>query len=549
MATAASADLEQQHAMLDSQGVHLQITTSSAEAQQWFDRGLLWLFAFTHEYAADCFQQAIDRDGNCGMAHWGLCYANAGNYNHVSGMDTETCLASITRAAELTGSATPIEQALIRAAVTRFVREEGKVVHQETAYAESMMQVFEEFGSNPHVASLSCEACMNIHPWKLWDPETKEPTSQHTLDAVAIAEKGLATHPDHPGLCHLYIHCMELSGHPEKALAAANHLRRRVPTSGHLVHMPSHIYVWLGQYKDAVDTNRDAVQADTEYCRFTGRILEFFTGYRLHNYHFVCWAAMLDGQYSVALRYARDLEKQVTEEAVRFTIGNSEVGRAFVEPYAPMAWHVLIRFGRWHDILKEPIQDKTLFPTAFATAHYARGIAFAALGQVREAEEEREVFRDAVASTLLDDVWLHNNPIVDRKAKTGGILDVATCVLDGEIDYRKGNYEAAFDHLREAVRRDTNLHYDEPWGWMMSTRHPLGALLLEQGQAKEACQVFQADLEQFPNNLWALGGLSKAQAQLGNADKAEELAARAKEASARADVPVHAACFCASRCT
>ncbi len=389
---------------------------------------------------------------------------------------------------------------------------------------------------------------MMLAPWKLWTstgPDGK-PAIPETEEVVEVLEKALKTDPNHPGLCHFYIHAMELSPTPEKALAAANALRTRVPEQGHLLHMPSHIDMWVGHYKEAIEANKRAVLADEKYKSISGQDNEFYKMYRIHDYHFTVWAAMFDGQYATALRYAEAAEQQLGPDAVTYMLGDMPMGSMYLESYACSPWHVLIRFGKWEDIVKRPLKDKDLYPFTVAISHYARGVAFAVMGKLDEADAERRKFYDALKNKAIENRHLFSNIIHDPKDRSG-ILDVAQAVLDGEVEYHKGNFEMAFEHLRLAVKRDIGLHYDEPWGWMMPARHVLGALLLEKGEAAAAEAVYREDLKMYKNNLWSLVGLHQALKQLQKMDEAESVHAAFQAASARADVKVGASCLCATK--
>ena len=312
---------------------------------------------------------------------------------------------------------------------------------------------------------------------------------------VVVLEKALELDPTHPGQCHFYIHTMELSAIPEKALPAADALRFRVPEQGHFLHMPSHM--WVGHYKEAIETNKRAVVGDEMYMLKRGQDNELYKTYRMHNYHFTVWAAMFDGQYATALEYAEaaelqlgPAELQLGPEAVTCMMGDMPIGSMYLESFVCLPWHVLVRFGKWADIVNRPLKDdKDMYAGTVATSHYARGIAFAAMGKLAEGDAERQKFYSALQNKALEKRHLFNNVMHDPEHRSG-ILDVAEAVLDGEVEYHKGNFQLAFKHLRLAVKHDINLPYDEPWGWMMPARHVLGALLLEQGETAEAEAVY-----------------------------------------------------------
>ena len=336
---------------------------------------------------------------------------------------------------------------------------------------------------------------------------------------------------------------MEMSPTPERALRASDALRYLVPEAGHLLHMPSHIDILCGDYYNAVTANSRAIVADNKYLQREGA-LNFYTSYRVHDFHFKIYAAMFLGQYKTALETAVALADTIPEALLR----TEEPPMAnFLESLISMKPHVYIRFGKWQEIVDEPLpDDQELYCHTTAVLHYAKAIAHAASGHIAEAEAEAALFA-AARARVSEDRYLFNNPCQD-------ILAIAAEMMAGEIEYRKGNYEQAFAHLRGSVELDDNLNYAEPWGWMQPTRHALGALLLEQGQVAEAEQVYRADLgldntlsrpSQHPNNVWSLQGYVDCLQQQGKEAEATAMAARLSLAKARADVEINVSCYCA----
>lgn len=513
----------------DIGGFHYAVTTNSDAAQTWFNRGLAMSFGFNHEEAVRCFERALAEDPSMAMALWGIAYALGPNMNNMETPPEQIAQAEL--AARLAGllaekNGTDLERGLIAAVATRYATPAPEDrVPLNTAYADAMRALHKSHPDDSLVTALAAESLINLAPWNQWSPDgTPE---SHTPEIVAILEGGLAKWPDHAMLCHLYIHAMEASPTPEKALPAANRLRTAMPGVGHLVHMPSHIDVLVGDYRRTIAANELGIAADKEFLEREGPF-NFYTMYRVHNYHFLTYGAMFDGQSELALRAARDIVKQVPEELLRQQVD-------FLDGFMPTALHVLVRFGRWDDILAEP-EPADYLPVSRSVWHYARGIAYAATGRVAEAEAEQTRFA-AVQATVPDTSFVFQNASID-------ILKVAEAMLAGEIAYRKGEFDAAFTHLREAVRRDDSLHYDEPWGWMQPTRHALGALLAEQGQYAEAEAVYRADLERHPNNPWALGGLAECLAKLGKTDEAAACRKQFTAAASRTDVKIDRACFC-----
>jgi hypothetical protein len=395
------------------------------------------------------------------------------------------------------------------------------------------------------IQALAADALVNVTAWALWDIRTGEPApGSRVAEATRILDTALATDAGktHPGLLHIYLHTMEMSAHPEVALPAADLLRDLVPDAGHLQHMPTHIDVLCGDYRSSVVSNLAAVAADRKFVERQGP-LNFYSLYRAHDLHFVVYSAMFSGQSQVALDAADELAAQLTPELLSIA---SPPMADWLEAFAPLKIHVLIRFGRWEQLIAEPLPaDTALYCTTAATIHYGRGVAHAALGRLDEAKAEREAFEAAYA-TVPESRYLFNNTSRD-------ILDVARAMLDGEIAYRQGDFDTAFAHLRTAIDLDDNLPYDEPWGWMQPTRHAYGALLLEQGRVEEAARVYEADLGldptlsracQHPGNLWSLHGYHECLQALGRSAEAAIIGRQLELAQARADVPVRASCAC-----
>lgn len=531
------------------------VTTSSATAQEWFNRGLVWTFAFHHEEAANCFERAIAKDEDCVLAYWGLAYALGPNYNKpwesFDEVDLRTSVARTHAAAfeaeRRMDKATPVEQALVSALKARYPVEQPveDCSVWNVGYADAMREVYEMHSDDLDVATLYADALMNLTPWELWDQKSGAAApGARTLEAKAVLDRALETDQGkaHPGVLHMYIHLMEMSSTPEAALAVADRLRGLVPDAGHLHHMPTHLDVLCGDYRRVISSNTRAIEADEKYLA-RGGAMNFYTLYRSHNYHFKIYGAMFLGRSRTALETVDQLEAAIPEELLRVRVPPMA---DWLEGFLSMKMHVLIRFGRWQDIIDAPLPvDRELYCVTVAMMHYAKGVAFAASGYVDEAEQERLLFHEARA-LVPESRMLFNNTCVD-------ILAVAASMLDGELEYRKGNFEAAFVCLRASIDLDDNLPYDEPWGWMQPTRHAYGALLLEQGHIEEAEAVYRADLglddtlgraSQHPGNVWSLHGYRECLTKLGKEGEARIIDQQFKIASAVADVPIEASCFC-----
>lgn len=528
------------------------VSTRSVEAQRWFDRGLVWLYGFNHEESIACFERVLESDPNCAMAHWGIGYAAGPNYNDPWPEDSQGVAAMFGPAHRASQSAlaavadaTDAEKALIIALAERYpagARVDDSAVWNDR-YANAMRSVYQDHGDDLDVAALFAEALMNRTPWALWDLTTGQPADgSDTLEARAVLEDALATRSgrSHPGVLHMYIHLIEMSPRPEDALRAADQLRGLVPDAGHLEHMATHIDVLCGHYQDVIDTNSTAIVADRLYLDREGA-LNGYSLYRAHNYHFKLYGAMLAGQIEPALEVADEMVATLPLELLAMD-GMADL----LESFLPLRMHVLIRFGKWDEIIETaPPEDQNLMCVSTAITRYAKGVALAATGRIDESEDERQAFR-AAAARVPASRMMFNNTCLD-------ILAVASEMLDGELEYRRGNVDSAFVHLRRSIELDDQLPYDEPWGWMQPTRHAYGALLLEQGEVEAAEAVYRADLGldttlprayQHPDNVWSLHGLHECLTGLGKTAEADMIQLRLDLALARTDVEINASCYC-----
>ncbi|MBT5265691.1 MAG: hypothetical protein HOL85_12720 [Rhodospirillaceae bacterium] len=532
------------------------ITTSSPEAQIWFDRGLNWVYAYNHQEAVNCFKKASELDPACAMAHWGISYAAGPNYNlpwhRYDPVGKARALAAsydaMQDALKHADGATALEQDLIHALPARYPQREA--IDDQAAwnddYTDAMRDVMKKYPEDLEVLTVFIEAIMNQTPWKMWDLKTGGiAEGAGTAEAVEVMDAIFAKIPaswDHPGFLHLYVHLMEMSPFPQKALRAGDRLRDLVPDAGHLIHMPTHIDVLCGQYRDVVVYNQKASIADRKFLEREGAV-NVYAMYRTHNYHFTIYGAMFLGQYTPAIEAAQELIDTTPEELLKVP---SPPMADFIEGYLPMKQHVLVRFGKWDEIIAQDLpEDRDLYCSTTAMILYAKSVAHSAQGNVAAAEREREAFLAAKAN-VKDSRRVHNNTVKN-------ILEIAEEMLNGELEYRRGNFDIAFAHLRKSVELDDALPYDEPWGWMQPTRHALGALLLEQNRAEEAELVYRADLGldktlsracQHPNNLWSLHGLHECLTRRGETVEALLIKQQLDQALARAEVAVHASCYC-----
>ncbi|MEH6652431.1 MAG: tetratricopeptide repeat protein [Motiliproteus sp.] len=530
------------------------ISTESADAQRWFDRGLIWNYGYHHEEAIECFKKSLEQDPACVMAQWGIAYASGPNYNKqwtdFDDDEKKICLKeahdAVANAKQNLNQANDLETGLIEALEKRYpddasIEDFGP---WNDAFADAMRKLYRDHPDDMDVCCLFAEAIMNRTPWQLWDLSTGKPAAgANTQEAIDVLETAFTRLADqgsnqHPGLLHMYLHLMEMSPHPEKALNAGNNLSELVPDAGHLLHMATHVDVLCGDYQNVVLRNHKAIQADQKYLAKSGP-MNFYTIYRCHNYHFKIYGAMFLGQRQVAVDTANELTASLTRDVL-------EPMADWLEPFYPMKQHVLIRFGKWDDIKAQALpDDPNFYAMTTALIQYAKTVAYAATGDIAGAEAARDDFRTAKAA-VPESRMLFNNTCTD-------ILGVAEAMLEGELSYRKGDFDQAFDHLRRSVALDDNLPYDEPWGWMQPTRHALGALLLEQNRIEEAEAIYRADLGfdntlaracQHPNNVWSLHGMHECLSRLGYKREAALLKPQLDIALARADVVIKYSCYC-----
>ncbi len=537
------------------------VTTHSAEAQRWFDIGLNWCYGFNHEEGSRAFERALEADPGCAMAHWGAAYAVGPFYNLTwkehgaveADRAARTGYHHLRRARASAEAASPIERDLIEALACRFQQPHRvplSVFEQwDDAYAAAMRRVHARFPDDHDVMALLVEALMMRTVRRLWDLKTGAPApGSDVLEALAICERSIAMtdaadHDPHPAIIHLHIHLMEMSTQPERALRSADRLATLCPDAGHMNHMPAHIYVLCGAYEKAKVASQRAVRANDLYLAH----LESPTYYLLgccHDLHLMMFTCMLLGQAAPALWAADKVRTLATRELIG--LPDRPKLTQTVEGYHAMKAHVLVRFGLWQTIIDEPdVDDPALYVLSAAMQHYAKGVAHAALGHHDEAVQERERFHRQVGGIPVERRFLSN--------PTQASLAVGMALLDGEIAYHAGEYDAAYAHLREAVARDDSLSYTEPWAWMHPPRHALAALLLDQGHVAEAEAVYRDDLglsgtvqrcAQHPNNVWALHGLAECLRRRGDTAALDEVLASLDTALAQADVAITSSCLC-----
>ncbi len=517
--------------LVDGLGSHThQVTTASADAQKFFDQGLRYYFGFNHGAAIRSFQEAARLDPDCAMAHWGIALANGPHINFpmVPPPAAAEAWAELTLAQKNSANATPVERALIAALAKRYANPQPDDRSPlDRAYADAMRDVWKNFPRDTDAGVLFAEAMMDLRPWDQWTPEgVAQPGTDEiiaTLDAV------LKLDVNHPFANHLYIHAVEASPHPERALAAADRLRDAQPALAHNVHMPSHIDIRVGHWQEAIVANQKAVAAQQRARMGGGLPHGMLAIYNAHNHQMLTWAAMMTGQRELALSHVRTMVAEFPEDTMKdFAM--------VAEGMSAMPLEVLVRFGRWDDVLAAP-DFADWQPLARTLRLGARGIALAAKGDAKAARAEQVAFLEAAKKVPAEEQFL-NNP-------AAAVVAIMTPMLDGEILVREGKLDAGLAKLREAVKAEDALHYDEPPGWILPARHSLGATLMTYGRFAEAEQVYRDDLARLPENGWSLFGLARAlRLQKKNAAEAADLEARFKKIWAHADLELTSSCLC-----
>ncbi len=475
--------------------LHHPVSTKNSQAQQFFDQGLRFIFAFNHDEAARSFQHAADLDPKLAMAYWGVAEAVGPNYNDPADPDRyKQAHDAVQKAVDLSANASQSEQAYIQALARRFPADPKSDLKKAAEdYRDAMRQVVSEFPDDLDAATLFAEAGMNLHPWGLWHPDgTPE---EGTEEIVSTLESVMKRDPNHLGAIHYYIHAVEASPAPERALAGANKLATLAPAAGHIVHMPAHVYIRTGDYQAAVKTNEKAAEVDRAYIKATGAQGIYPMMYYSHNLHFIAMCGAMDGSYAEARKNADLLVANVGPHVKEVPM---------LEGFMTIPMAVEVRFHHWNEVVKMPQPDPAMKATT-GFWHFSRGLALAATGKVSQAEAEYKIVSDAQAATPPDQIF--NAPINN---KTKDILEIAKDVLGARIALAKKDNAGAVTMLREAVAIQDTLKYGEPPDWFFPVRESLGATLLMNGDAAGAEKVFRDDLNRNPRNPRSLWGLQQA---------------------------------------
>lgn len=498
---------------------HRVISTRVPSAQRYFDQGLRLVFGFNHAEAIRAFTEAARLDPNCAMCYWGIAYAYGPHVN--AGMDSASGVAAYAAAQKtqsLSRHANAVERGYIGAVAKRYARvPPANRAGLDSAYATAMCDVSRRYADDLDAAALCAEAMMDLRPWNYWKQPSGEPYPG-TVEIVAKLESVLQRNPDHPGACHYYIHAVE-AVRPDKAVACAERLAALMPGVGHMVHMPAHIYIRVGRYNEAVESNVHAVHTDEQYIEGQHPQGVYPIGYYPHNLHFLSFASTMAGRSAQAMEAARALEGKA----------NLEVARSvpMVQSFVPFVDLTLVTFGRWDDVLAHPLPPPDL-KYASTMAHYARGVAFAATGKPADAATELDAVKQADAAASPAD-----KPV----------MDIAMHALMGEIAQRGGRLDEAAAHFKAAMAIEDGILYFEPPTWYYPIRHSLGAVLLRAGRPGEAEVVYREDLKRFPENGWALFGLMQALRAQGKTADALAADVRFREAWKDADVTLTASRF------
>lgn len=474
--------------------VHHPVSTKNREAQQFFDQGLKLVYGFNHDEARRSFQRAAELDPKLAMAWWGVALTLGPNYNLPVDPEREKAgYDAVQRALSLQDNASEPERAYVNALAVRYSNDPKVDLHQlDLAYRDAMSKLAKTYPDDLDAVTLYAESMMNLHPWKLWLRDGKP--NEGTEEIVALLESVLKRDPNHLGANHYYIHAVEASANPERALPSAARLEKLAPAAGHLVHMPAHIYARVGQHSASAHCNQEAVAADKKFFGETHEQGVYPAMYYSHNLHFLAYANCMDGKFAEAKRAADELAAHVRPLVKQMPM---------LEGFLPTPLIVLIGFERWNDILKVAAPDSSLVYTT-AQWHFARAMAFAGLKKTGDAQAESKLFFAELAKLPRDAAFDPLNSVTEIARVQENLLAAAIKMGQPEGD---GEAEEVIDGLQHAVAAQDNLNYSEPPSWYPPIRPILGRVLLERGRAAVAEKVFRADLERNPRHARSLAGL------------------------------------------
>jgi tetratricopeptide (TPR) repeat protein len=531
-ATVSAAESTRTAPLFDGLGKHQHpITTKSKQTQRYFDQGLTLCYAFNHTEAIRSFRAALKYDPDCAMAYWGIAYASGPHVNRpMDQEDNVRAWDAVQKAMALKSRANANEQAYIDAMARRyqaeFVEDRSAL---DKAYAAAMREVTKQFPDDLDARVIFAEALMDTMPWDYWLKDRS--AKPETEEAFAALRYVIQRDPNHPGANHFFIHAVEAGPHPEQGIPSADRLTGYAPGAGHLVHMPAHIYMRVGEYDDAELANKLAVKADRSYIRQCAAQGFYPGAYYPHNEHFLWYASLFQGRSADALSNA----KKTAEVALENYCGPKKAVEGPRLRHLP--WLTLARFGRWEEVLKVPQPPMTNdFLVDRAMWHYSRGLAFAAKNQPEQASTELSEMSKLVNS---EDAKKLDNPAFPATA----MLSVAEQWLAGKVAQSKGDTATAIEHLQKAVKGEDEMPYMEPSYWPLPVRPALGAVLLQAGRAAEAEQIFREDIQRWPRNGWGLYGLEQSLRAQGKTDSADIVQRELNEAWKRADVKLQLAWY------
>lgn len=503
---------------------HYPISTTNPSAQHYFNQGLILAFGFNHAEAAQSFQQAYKLDPNCALCYWGEALVLGPNIN--APMDPAVAPKAYElaqKAMTLAGSTTDKEKALIQALTRRYEKSPPDSRSSlDEAYAAAMRDVSKRFPNDAVIASLFAEALMDLHPWNFWNKQGE--ASPWTAEIVATLERALQIDADNPLANHLYIHALEASPYAEKALPSAQRLPSLVPGSGHLVHMPAHIYIRTGRYRDAILANQAAVKVDHGYLSHPHAESIYTLAYVPHNHHFLWAAAIKTGRKALAMQAATDTAKHVNQDMLRAPgFGGT------LQHFQMIPLYTKALFGDWEAILNEPAPaPDLLYPTGIW--HYARGLALTRKGRTDKAKQELAKLEQTIADPAVANLTVFDlNPVKS-------LLQIGANILQGELASRNGDFNSAVGHLQQAVKLEDNLNYTEPKDWYLPPRQVLASVLLAAGRPSDAERVYRQDLAYHPQNGWSLFGLLRSLRERGSNREADSVQKQFEDVWADADV-------------
>ncbi|WP_295123571.1 hypothetical protein [uncultured Chitinophaga sp.] len=502
---------------------HFSVSTNNKDAQYFFDQGLRLYYGFNHMEAYRAFTEVNRLDPGCAMGYWGQALTLGPNINApMDAADVKKVMSAVQQAIDKSSTASPKEKALIQAIARRYSDPAPTDrAALDAAYTAGMKQAYARFPNDPDIASLYAEAVMDQHPWNYWAKDGSE--HEWTPDIVLPLEKVLATLPDHPGANHFYIHAVEASQKPERGLAAAEKLQKLMPGAGHLLHMPSHIYIRTGHYDKGSDMNEVSIKADQAYLTACNSQGLYALIYHPHNYHFLWACATLEGRSATAIKTAFELREKVPADLLL-----SPFGFGLQHFYATPLF-AQVRFGQWNELINTPAPENNL---VYVTAmwNYARGVAFAKTGNLPEAKRSLAALQQLESDTTLKNIsaGFLNTP--------QSLMAIAGKVLSAAIAEQLKQTDQAVSLLKEAIVLEDALNYNEPADWHHPVRQVLGQVLNDAGQPAVAERYYREDLHNYPSNGWSLAGLYaslKAQKKTGEAEKVKKMY---EKAFVRADI-------------